>query len=255
MSEQDHLSDALIQVVLDDTSPPEDSVQVHLDECRTCATAVQERRAAAEAVSRALKILDVPPNVDEAFAAVQRARRVQRWTSPAHLARAAILVVAFSGVLSAAVPGSPVRVWLGSAWKEVAGLFPRTPDAASPVPVAGEAAIEDLEDEAGLRVDAREMVRIRLVNLQPGSVVTVDLVQDVRAGVFASGALLLRSGPGFLEVTDPPGNVRVELPQRGRRGTVVVNGRTYLRKAGDSLEISGPVLERTETRIRFRVPD
>lgn len=246
MSDVDHPSDGLLQAMLDGEVPHDDSVRGHLRSCERCASVREELLLGATRLSMAVQELDQPfRGVEEALTRVRERRGRRRWRGTSHLARAAILVVALSGALSAAVPGSPVREWLESVWSDLTAE-PSLPETA---PAPSEARGEG----TGVWVESGPELTITVSGAGEGTEVSVELVRGSRAGAFTDGDARYRSGPGFIEVLNPSGDVRVELTRGAARTSLVVNGRVYLRGPGSSPEVMVTPVERTEGWMLFRV--
>ena len=60
---------------------------------------------------------------------------------------------------------------------------------------------------------------------------------------------------GRVEASVAPGPGRLELPRWARSVLLEVDGRPYLRRTTEGLEVSQPVLERTADRIRFGIQE
>ncbi len=246
MRDVDHLSEGVLQAILDGETPHDESVRRHLRSCERCASVQEALRLDAVTLSAAVKELDRPlRGVEEALARVRDRRTRRRWRGTSHLARAAILVVALSGALSAAVPGSPVRDWLESVWSELT-FESRLPEITPERPaVRGEG--------TGVWVESGPELTITVSGAGEGTEVSVELVRGSRAGAFTDGEARYRSGPGFIEVLNPAGDVRVELARGAARTSLLVNGRVYLRGPGSAPEVMVTPVERTEGWILFRV--
>jgi hypothetical protein len=106
--------------------------------------------------------------------------------------------------------------------------------AAIPAP-AGEVEIwiHDLPDEAELRV---------------------LWVEGEEPWIYAGEGVRFNLEDGRLEAFSPPGAVRIEIPRTLRQVIVGLDGTVLLRKAGDEVEILGPVQQRTPSEIRFEAP-
>lgn len=248
MTEMDHMNEGLLQAIIDGELDDDSEGVRHVAGCEACAAALERQRERGERVARALALLDTPAPLERARSRVSRevARRRQRthW----HLARAAILVLGFAGVLSAAIPGSPVRQWLVAGWNQ---LSLRSPGVEAPAASAEMEPEVTAESPAGVSIEALDEVRVSIRDLPPDAEVSVRLVPGARAGIYSTEGQY-RSGPGTIEVTGPGSEVRVELPRTLARASVLVDGTPYLRKTGDALEVLGPGADTTATEIRFR---
>jgi hypothetical protein len=157
--------------------------------------------------------------------------------------RAAVLMLAFAGAASAAVPGSPVRSWLDSvisAPEAMDSPEPETgpgpasyddPDEAEPtvsliVPLVDGAA-EIVIDGAG----ARLRIRAR----------TAEGEQMAVSARGQAASARFRSGPGRLTIFETTGGeIVLSLPHSARRVTLDVNGRRYLTQEGGQIHVLTP---------------
>lgn len=237
-------------------------VDRHLEECARCASELERLRTAADELSTLLHELDAPLPFERARSeARKRAQRVGGRRTPGEGAggrwlRAAGVVLALSGVASAALPGSPVRGWAGDAWRT----------AAERLGVAGQAAPDSASgtrDEASPAasgvavhpVDGRAVVLLR--RLPAGSRIRVRLGQGPQVRVSAMGradGVRYGTAPGRIEL-DGAGvaAVTIVLPRGITRAEVVVDGRPYLRKRGDDLRLLQPPADSGEAELLFRV--
>ncbi|HSR41039.1 MAG TPA: anti-sigma factor [Longimicrobiales bacterium] len=245
-----HPANGELRAYLDGEAGSEDARRIgrHMEECAPCGVRVSELRSAEADVSRALVALDPAVDIPAARARVRRrlagAGRGTRRLVGSPLARAALLVLALAGGAAAAIPGSPVRAWLGAAWERIAGDSP----APAPAPDAQ-------EEPAGVRVEpAAGAVRIVLLGAGPGTRIRVRVVESPGAAVFAGPGTRFRSGPGSVEARLQGDEVRVEIPRDALRATVTVNGSVFFRKTAEGVELPGPVQDTVESEFRFRLP-
>lgn len=240
-------------------------VEQHLAHCDSCTAELEVLRQAAAGFAVAVALLDSPaPEVLEFVPRVQGAagrqaraqqagwhqaevrpaterqaaarrtarRQVSSWSvgglvsgAPAALLRAAVVVLLAGGVAWGALPGSPLREWVGQLWREGAG---------SGVALEGlqaEAAATSLAEQvtAGVSVlpsdgEARVLVR------EPagGSRLRVRLVEGGQVAVQWTGSGAdphFRTAPGRIELRGgDSGSILVEAP-RGSRTLIEVEGR------------------------------
>ena len=258
-----HPDDGILQSLVDGELSQLEAAEVrtHLDACSECATRLEglrdERRLLADAL--------VAPTPDPARVRAARqavlARANGAGIAPVRsawwrgsLARAAGLVLALAGAASAAIPGSPVRVWLEQR------LDPVPPE---PVAVEVEAgteptvAIEPEEalQEAGIQLGVEDgPLTVSITGLAPGARVEVLLVDADHSGVYAAAGARFSTTPGGLQAHVDGEYVRVELARSLEGADVEVDGSLYLRKQGDRLELPGPGSDSTEAHFRFQVP-
>lgn len=236
-----HPTDGDLRAFLDGEVGPDErrTTREHLRGCRRCRDAADALREAGEEVRRALALIDPPARTDEARRGVEARLRPSFGPARSAVAKAALLILALGAGASAAVPGSPVRAWLGAAWSSV-----------TEEPSPPGAAVTSAE-EAGVRVAPSEgRIRIELSGVADGTPVRVRLADRPTAGIAAPAGARFRSAEGSiratLDGTDVAGaEVRVELPRAVERADVTVNGLLYLRVRGGEIELPGPVPERT----------
>lgn len=249
---------------MDDELPEEErrSVARHLEVCAACAGSLEELRGAARRFSAVCEAIDRPtPEIgldalrrraavhdlatararDRSPAAVERPRR--------SLLAAAALLIAFTGA-AAAIPGSPLRVWLVDSARAIASVF--AGDEESPPSLDQEAVEAATRLPSGVAVDpygGRVWISIR--SSSPDILVRVRLVDEPRASVLAADARY-RTGPGRIEVLGASaGEVRVSLPRSASAASVEVNGRVVIEKEGGDLRLLAPA-DTSGSEIFFR---
>lgn len=235
-----HPTDGDLRAFLDGEVGPDErrTTREHLRGCRRCRDAADAMREAEEEVRRALALLDPPARADEARRGVEARLRPSFGPARSAVAKAALLILALGAGASAAVPGSPVRAWLGAAWSSVTGEQ-------SPPGAAVTAA------EAGVRVAPSEgRIRVELSGVADGTPVRVRLTDRPTAGIAAPAGARFRSAEGSIRATldgtsSAAAEVRVELPRAVDRADVTVNGLPYLRVRGGEIQLPGPVPERS----------
>lgn len=233
-----HVSEGSLLAFMDGQLEPSERTEVaaHLEACEACRLQAVELRAASESLSGALASMAADTAVDDLrirrAAAAVRAREARQRTGAFRqtLLRAAVLILGFSALASAAVPGSPVHGWLRGVW---AGQD--SPD------VREEHALEaanEPEPESSTGVSIRPVdgrVAVRIVDAAPGTVLRVRLVDEPRAVVRAVEARY-RTGPGTIDVLDArQGEIILELPRLAASATVSVDGRVVVTQTGTLL--------------------
>ncbi len=255
----EHPSDAMIRAFLDgEAGRAESEIQAHLSACAGCRARAGEQGRREAVVAEALSLVDVPPPLERARAAIRRHERESgRWAGLVrrNLPRVASVAVLLTAGAAAALPGSPIRSWLTREWAELSG----SGDSSAVTSLTTGEAASDMAGGEAERVGATipytpEGIELHVSGLNPESSLTVLLVQGTEAGIFSSEGTRFRSQTGRLEAEDPPGDVTVEIPVTTPGARLVVNGEVYLRKTGEVLEILGPVSTRTQTEIRFSSP-
>jgi hypothetical protein len=241
-----HLDDAAILAVRD-REPISAAELAHLHQCGACEGSVAEATSRSVLVSEALSSLKRPVNVEAAKAAVRArldsyrtARRPSRaWLGD--LARAAAVLLVAAGAVWGALPGSPVRrLWEGSR------------SASDPL---GVTTTEQTSPTRGIAVgvsDGRIEVVVR--DAAPGTDLDLLWVDTPTARISAPAGSRFEYSDGRAEVSPGPGRVTVELPRSARSASLQVNGEPYLTGSADRPRVSGPVVERGQDHVRFRVP-
>ena len=250
-----HLAEGILQELLDgELSPgPRGEADAHLAGCRQCSAELAELRGVNARASALLGMVDAQPPVLAARAAFARSRRGGgAWSGEARraLPRAAALLLLVAGAAAAAVPGSPVRRWVGLAEAPAERpVAPAPTQAADPAPTEPAAAgISILPDQGRVRV----VITGAAAELE----VHARLGQGPRAEVTARGAAVgarFRTAPGRIEVVGAgPGELLVELPADASAAVLEVNGRTVAAKQGELLRALAPTVGGTDTEPVFR---
>jgi hypothetical protein len=98
-------------------------------------------------------------------------------------------------------------------------------------------------------------LEIVLSGVPDGTPLAVTLVEGELAAVYAPAGTRFQSGDGRIfaavDATTSGASLRVEIPRGTTLASLEVNGRMYLVKEGDRLDLPGPSGDRTETEIRF----
>ncbi len=254
-----HLDEGLLRALLDGETAEGDTeaARAHLDQCDSCQALSVQLREASALVGAALRHLDTVEPPASAKAAVLARVGADARTAPTErfaFARAAIIVLFFGVVVATALPASPVRGWLVGGWTRTVALFtgPTPSDNAvasverEPTPQAAEPAGVRLEVGTGDLV-------VLLQDIEPDTELEVRFVEGFQAGAFAAQPARFRTASGLIEVIGGSGRVRIDIPRSLEVASIRVNGRMYLTKAGDELDIAGPILTRTSDEIRLRI--
>ncbi|MEX2472860.1 MAG: hypothetical protein WEA34_11805 [Gemmatimonadota bacterium] len=245
-----HLEEATVVALRDGEEAPETERQ-HVETCAPCADAVSEAERRALMITEALASLDDPVvELEEARASIrarldrasERTLRGGGWWMPAHMGRAAAVLLIAAGAVSA-LPGSPVRQWIVG-------------DDTTPATDPGvRVAPEQEAQSAGVTVPvANAGIRVLVSSLGPLDRLEVVWVDGQSARVDAPPGSRFSYAEGRVEALVAGGPVRIELPRSGASVTVEVDGMPYLTRTGDVVEVTGPVEERTEARILFVAP-
>lgn len=238
---------------LDGELPPEEAnvLARRVEEDFALRNAVEELRGQDARVREILDRLGDPtPPTERVRTAVTRARRESgrrgrpRWS---RLAQAAALVLFLAAGASAALPGSPVHEWLRAALGDPTptdGAIPTN----GPVGRAG-------PDETGLAMVPHEgAMRIELVDLPRDAEIVVRLTDQSRVGVFglSDSGLEWEGEAGRIRARARSGPIRVELPRELDAADLLVNGRVYLLKRGDRMDLRVSPADSSATEIRLR---
>lgn len=244
-----HLDEGTLQGYLDHEidGRQRSAVAEHLIACRECRDTLDELREARAVFSGAMEELDAAlPSAGgtpvrraaghggEPAEPVRDARDAERGRSGRSFVRAAGLVLLLAAAASAAVPGSPVRAWLISAF----GVGPDAPavvESAEPLDGAEAAlpagvALSDVGDRVTVEVSGLRGGAIRLV--ETGSrTVSVRALGGERDPVFRTGAgrIEVRGGAG--------GELTVSWPSSMRDARLVVDGRLYAARVDGALQV------------------
>jgi anti-sigma factor RsiW len=232
-----HVEEGVLQAYLDAevSAGARADIDRHLQSCSACAAELERARGASQLFHDAVRNSDVVAPVLAAqarFASARRAEHKLPTPQPRRAwARAAMFVVGLGAVASAAVPGSPVRAWISDALTR-AGLLNESPGAAAP-PIREEApAVErNAPESTALAIEAVDgRIRVLLRNVDPGTTVTVRVVDGDRATVEATGPAArarFRTGAGLLEMEGVSGGtVLVQVPRTARDAVVQQDGKT-----------------------------
>jgi hypothetical protein len=254
-----HPGEGTLQALLDGELDWHERAELerHLAECERCQQELAELHTVAGELDAALRLLDEPARVDQArWRFERRVHGAGRGFAGATLRRTAILILGSAAVLSATVPGSPVREWLAASWDRVSGAEQPAEPEPSPVVVAVERAATPAP--AGVSIRPLEgPTRVTLTAPDSGVRVRVTLHDGERLGVWASGEAArarFRTAPDRIEVERPgPGELRIEVPRAIAGFTLEVDGRPYLLKNGEQLRFPGPAADTVGPEILFEV--
>lgn len=262
-----HLSPAEVVALRDGEALAPDRAH-HPDSCPRCREAVErarfrarrieaslppapplptERVESARQAVRARLGLDAGQAADPRPASGRGAARAAGVRSFWSLSRAAGVLLLVAGG-AAAMPGSPVRQWIGSMLET-----PATPEAVQPRPAAS-SSVAAPDGETGIRVRVEGgPVAIEVEGLPPGARVEVVREAGPELAVFAPDGSRFRTADGRVTVEADQGPVHVHLPAAAGPATLWVGGRVYLRWSTSGPEIPGPGVRTDDGRIVFEV--
>jgi hypothetical protein len=237
----------------------------HVAACEACAGELHELERLSARAHRLLRGADVAPPMLRARAAIGTAhsvpiRRGLGRVGLGGLARAAGLVLVLAGVAAAVVPGSPVREVLSITFTRLAQLVQGQPEDAAVPPAPSAEAPAAAREAMGMAIMPADG-RVRVILHAPAGVVDVRvrLVDAARARVETTSDqpdMRLRSAAGRVEVMGlGAGELRIDIPRSVRAATVEVNGRAWVLKAGDQLQLAGPAGRDRGAEVRFRIGD
>jgi hypothetical protein len=237
----------------------------HLAACEACAGELHELERLSVRAHRLLGAADVAPPMLQARAAIGAARTVPARRGLGRLglgglARAAGLVLVLAGVAAAVVPGSPVREVLSITFTRLAQLVQGEPEGVAVPPAAPAEAPVAAPEAMGMAIMPADG-RVRVILHAPAGVVDVRvrLVDAARARVETTSDqpdMRLRSAAGRVEVMGlNAGELSIDIPRSVRAATVEVNGRTWVVKAGDQLQLASPAGRDRGAEVRFRIGD
>lgn len=243
--------DALLLAYLDDELAIEDRILVEgrLAAHPAWSEALRELEEAAGLLSQGLVLQDAfaPASAPPPWIGVLRRRAARTATKTFPMRRAAAVTVLLVGAVASGLPGSPVREWFTD-------RSPATATAASPTdaitaPEGGDDAVE-----VGVRVETPDgALEVILPELPVDAELWVRLDADGESGVFGPTGTQFRTRDGRVDVLNPTGVIRVEVPSDLSPFTILVGDVVYLRRNGARLELGGPVTEQTESEVRFGV--
>lgn len=269
-----HLSEGQLQAYLDGEveGAAARGLATHLEACATCTRMFAGMRTTAARATRALAWIDRPASTAAAFAEVVGARdaSVRRidahrsWGRPARVGflKAAMFVLFAGSAAAAVIPGSPVQRWLGDAWQRLSGTAPEPAREAAPVPPA-DSEIAPLPEVtapaevASISIEPAEAtLHVTLAGGHQTAAVRVVFVNGANATVEtdASASARFSTGPSTIEARGlGAGTVTVSLPRSLAYAIIMVDGQTLLEKDGSSVRTPGPVVERSDDTIVFRM--
>jgi len=254
-----HVDEGTLQAWIDGelTGESQLGVESHVSACAMCAA---EARTLRDLDARVHEVLlgvgEAPVAGLPVLTQIRRRARGRGLTRlvPAGLLRAAVLLLALAGIVSAAIPGTPFREWI----EDVLAPEPDTPELPEvvpeqpviPTPVAP-AAIQ-LTSIAIAPRDGHIAVRLR--SLAPQVEIRLEVVDDARASVEFANDPDVRplTAAGRIEITNiSRAPVTVRIPRSAADATVEVNGQVWWQKQGDEIEILGPGRVRPGNAVLF----
>ena len=240
--------DALLQAYLDDELAAEDRnlVEARLTAEPAWSEALRELEEAAVLLSRGLALQETlsPVGTPPPWIGVLKRRTARTATKTFPIRRAAAAAVFLVGAVASGLPGSPVREWFTDRSLATATAGSATAIAA---PEGDDEAVE-----VGVRVGTPDgALEVILPELPEGAELWVRLDAEAESGVFGPTGTQFRTRDGRVDVLNPTGVIRVEVPSALSPLTILVGDVVYLRRDGARLELGGPVTEQTDVEVRF----
>ena len=268
----EHATEGRLQAYLDGEMGGSErmALAAHLDVCGQCGSALEELRAHAFGFHHAVALLDRPAPTAAAYEevvgasaepAVLQLEAHRSWGRPARVGflKAAMLTLVLAGAAAAAMPGSVLQRWLGSAWdrltdrEEAASTADAPPAVVEDAPIAAPAAVAP----ASISIEPADgAVRVVLQGAAAGARISVRFIDGPRASVTALDApeSRFRTGPGRIEALGlSNGNVVIEMPRGLLSAELEVNGRSFMVQRAGELQLDGPNAERNGDTIVFRL--
>jgi hypothetical protein len=252
-----HPDEGQLRALLDEELQERDvaELRAHVDSCVTCEATLRRAEETQVLTTALLDSIDVPAPIERVRArlAERRAEAVRPkrrgWLGGGDLAKAALLLLGFSGAVAAAVhPASPLRRLLaGDATTETASTAP----AEAPATLAAPAR------EVGVRLAVAVDAHVALTDAPVGGTIEVSWVDENTAAVYAPEGTTFNTseGAGRIDAALAPGPVRIELPRAATRASLRVNDRVYIEKTGERIDYPGPPALVEGQRVRFEVTE
>lgn len=247
------------------------SVARHLERCSPCSDTLAELRRSAESFSEAVSALTPPAPETTAEELRRRASRrddggggpageeeervlplaPRRWSTATRVA--ASLAVLFGA--AAALPGSPIRGWVGESVQRVQVLLGGQDDRRPAVEAEPAERDGDADERSGVAVASEDGSFTIVLEDVPGTAaIRVRQVDGPRAAVWnADGDY--GTAAGRIQVRSPSSDeILVEVPRSARRVRLEVNGRLAAVKRDGELEATLPVTGAAEGGFTIRPP-
>jgi len=251
-----HPDEGRLRALLDEELQEADAAEVraHVGSCLVCDAALRRAEETQVLATALLDAIDVPAPTERvrgrlAEQRAQAGRPTRRaWIGRSDLAKAALLLLAFSGAVTAAVhPASPLR-------RLLTDERPTTP-AAAPTETAPTTLSTAAPREVGVRVSVTRGAAISLTGAAAGGAIDVTWVDEPTAAVYAPEGTTFSTSEaaGRIDAALAAGPVRVELPRSAASARLTVNGRLYLEKTGERIDYPGPPALVEGPKVRFEV--
>jgi hypothetical protein len=249
-----HPDEGRLRALLDEELLEADAAEVraHVGSCVACDAALRRAEETQVLATALLDAIDVPAPTERvrgrlAEQRTQAARPIRRgWIGRSDLAKAALLLLAFSGAVTAAVhPASPLRRLLTD---EQPALPATAPTEVAPTTLSA------VPREVGVRLSITGGVAISLTGAAGGAI-EVTWADERTAAVYAPEGTTFSTSEaaGRIDAALAAGPVRIELPRSASSARLTVNGRLFLEKTGERIDYPGPPALVEGQRVRFEV--
>lgn len=250
-----HLDEGELQALLDGELPESrvEYARVHMASCGECGAEFEALRDASTVLTAALRELDADER-PRRVALIPPSARTRWFRRGFALPKAAALLISFTAAAFAAVPGSPLRVWLADRSEPVETLAATDSE---PEEIARVAQPDD-DRETGVSMNvASGDLRVLLTDPGPELRIRALITDGPRASVYAvddPGSARFSTAAGVVEVIGAAsGELRIEIPAMAVSATVEVDGTPYLIKDGQQLRLVVSPDDRSGPEVLFQV--
>lgn len=241
-----HATEATLVAIRDGALVDADE-SIHVFGCEVCTDELDRVTARSVRVGRALDDDDISIDIEAAKASVRarldRKRAAERPRRRYHLplGRAAALLLVAAGAASA-LPGSPVREWIGLGTAD----GPTAPTTATSQEVPTPSGIEVAVSARGITVTLR--------GVPAAEQVQVVWLDEQLARISAADGSSYTFADGRAEAVVTGGPVSVALPRSGP-AMLEINGTVVLSRSGETLTLPLGSVRRDDDGIVLTVPD
>lgn len=241
-----HASEAVLVAIRDGALVDADD-SIHVSGCDVCSGELDRVSQRAFRVRAAIDDMDTPIDVERAKAAVRarldrkRASERPRRNFSLPLGRAAALLLVAAGAASA-LPGSPVRAWLGV-------------DGAVDPATASTEAVQEVPGPGGIEVPVTDAgIIVTLRGVPAAEEVLVVWLDEPLARISAADGSSYGFADGRAEAVVTGGPVSVSLPRTGA-ARLEINGSLVLSRSGETVTLPLGSVSRDDDRVVLTVPD
>jgi hypothetical protein len=255
-----HASEGKLQAYLDGelTAAERSTVGSHVESCAQCAADLQSLKNVNAEVHAALALIEHPVPAAKAPSArpiefAPKRRSLVR-EIPRQFLRAAVVLLAIAGVVSAAIPGSPLFRWIADFLTdepEVPVVQPPTPAPAPSTTASAPAEPNFIELEP-----TNDRIRVSLISPSPDMELHVVQVDAQGRIIFDEKSASNQWGKSQDQYTVNkvgPGILTIRIPRSVATASVEVDGKTWWIREGGVLRTDGPVYsQQGDTEVVFR---